>query len=86
MAPLFSGEREDRRMEDRDSTGKYTEEYPDSAFIDAVGDLPVPSTQNVADAVGCSYDLAYRRLSALFEEGQIEREEVGNSFVYYTTD
>lgn len=69
--------------EGRDGEGKYTEEYPDSAFIDAVRGLPVPSTQKVADEVGCSYDLAYRRLTDLFEEGKIEREEVGTSFVYY---
>lgn len=69
--------------EDRDDSGKYSETYPDSAFIDAVNELPVASTQLVADEVGCSYDLAYRRLGDLFEEGEVDREEVGNSFVYY---
>jgi len=69
--------------EDRDDSGKYSQEYPDSAFVSAVRDLPVASTQNVADEVDCSYDLAYRRLGDLFEEEKIEREEVGNSFVYY---
>jgi len=69
--------------DDRDREGKYSETYPDSDFIGATQELPVASTQNVADEVGCSYDLAYRRLKDLFENGEIEREEVGNSFVYY---
>jgi len=69
--------------EDRDEEGKYSETYPDSAFLKAVHQLPVASTQNVAEEVSCSYDLAYRRLSDLFEEGELEREEVGNSFIYY---
>jgi hypothetical protein len=70
-------------MDDRDDEGKYSQTYPDSAFLEAVRELPVASTQLVADEVGCSYDLAYRRLGDLFKKGNIAREEVGNSFVYY---
>lgn len=69
--------------EERDEEGKYSETYPDSAFLDAVAELPVASTRLVAKEVGCSYDLAYRRLKELLEEEELEREEVGNSFVYY---
>ena len=69
--------------EDRDDEGKYTEEYSDSRFVEAIESLPVASTRNVAEEVGCSYNLAYRRLNTLFEEGKTEREEVGGSFVYY---
>lgn len=69
--------------EGRDEEGKYSESYSDSDFVQAVNDLPVASTQLVADQVGCSYDLAYRRLKKLYEEGEIQREEVGTSFVYY---
>jgi len=69
--------------ENRDEDGKYRETYPDSDFVEAVSELPVASTQNVAEEVGCSYDLAYRRLGDLLDEGYLEREEVGNSFAYY---
>lgn len=69
--------------EDRDDEGKYSETYSDSAFVTAVRELHVASTQLVADEVGCSYDLAYRRLGDLYEEGRLAKEEVGNSFVYY---
>ncbi len=70
-------------MRDRDEDGKYSESFSDDAFIQAVDSLPVASTQHVADVVGCSYDLAYRRLITLYEKEIIQREEVGNSFVYY---
>lgn len=69
--------------ENRNEDGKYSQSYSDSSFIEAVRDLPVASTQNVAEKVGCSYNLAYRRLGNLFKKGELEREEVGNSFVYY---
>jgi len=69
---------------DRDDEGKFNKEYPDEDFVSAIESLPVASTQNVADKVGCSYDLAYRRLQDLEESGDIEREEVGGSFVWVT--
>ena len=82
--PVFIRPRgESRRMRDRDEEGKYSESFPDADFIEAVRAVPVASTQNVADEVGCSYDLAYRRLTTLYEENRVQREEVGNSFVYY---
>jgi CTP-dependent riboflavin kinase len=68
---------------DRDEEGKYDQSFADSDFLNAVESVPVASTQNVADEVGCSYDLAYRRLKQLFDDDEIEREEVGGSFVYY---
>jgi CTP-dependent riboflavin kinase len=70
-------------MRDRDDDGKYSESFSDADFINAVRAVPVASTQNVADEVGCSYNLAYRRLTTLYEEDSIQREEVGTSFVYY---
>jgi len=68
--------------DDRDEEGQYTETYPDEAFLRAVDQLSVASTQNVADEVGCSYDLAYRRLKSLEEDGEVEHEEVGRSFIW----
>lgn len=73
-------------MGERDDAGRYTQQYPDRAFLQAVDDLTVGSTQNVADSVGCSYDLAYRRLQTLESEGKVEREDVGPSFVWLPTE
>jgi len=69
-------------MANRDDGGQFTEEYEDEAFLSAIESLPVASTQNVADEVGCSYDLAYRRLQSLEEDREIEHGEVGGSFVW----
>ena len=68
---------------DRDeSTGQFSEEYSDEAFLQAVSEVEPASTSNVAMAVGCSYDLAYRRLNALAEQGDIKKQEIGGSFVW----
>jgi CTP-dependent riboflavin kinase len=69
-------------MANRDDGGQFAEEYEDEAFLSAIESLPVASTQNVADEVGCSYDLAYRRLQSLEEDREIEHGEVGGSFVW----
>lgn len=67
---------------DRDEDGKFNQEYPDESFLSAIESTTIASTQNVADEVGCSYDLAYRRLKSLQESDEIHREEVGGSFVW----
>lgn len=67
---------------DRDEEGRFRERYPDEMFIEAVQSLTVASTQNVADNVDCSYDLAYRRLEELEDEGRIVSQIVGNAFVW----
>lgn len=65
-----------------DESGKFTEQYPRKAFLQAVDELDTPTTTNVAIEVGCSYDLAYRRLKALEEEGEVNHTEVGSTFIW----
>lgn len=69
-------------MADRDEEGKYTEEYPDEAFLSAIEAVDVASTQNIADEVGCSYDLAYRRLKSLESDGKLNSQKVRSAFVW----
>jgi CTP-dependent riboflavin kinase len=69
-------------MGNRDDEGQFTEEYADKEFLSAISGLSVASTQNIANEVDCSYDLAYRRLKSLEEEGKVEPEEVGGSFIW----
>ena len=73
-------------MEDRDEGGKFNQEYSDEEFLSAVENLPVAGTQKVADEVGCSYNLAYRRLKNLNESGQVNCEKVGSAFVWTRTE
>lgn len=65
-----------------DKTGQFSREYPTAAFLDAVETVDPTTTAKVADAVGCSYDLAYRRLNELADKGQLQRIDVGGSFIW----
>lgn len=64
----------------RDSdTGRYSEEYPTEEFVDAIeSDGGATGTQDVANAVGCSYETAYGKLRGLADDGVISRRKVGN--------
>lgn len=65
-----------------DETGQYSPEYPLESFLEAVEELHTATTAKVATKVDCSYDLAYRRLHDLEEQGALTKEEVGGSFVW----
>ncbi|EMA15424.1 hth domain-containing protein [Haloarcula marismortui ATCC 33799] len=69
-----------------DETGQFEEEYPVAEFLQAVRTLDTATTNSVAESVGCSYDLAYRRLHTLAEEGQLDKERIGGTFVWYPLD
>lgn len=69
-----------------EETGQFREEYPVQDFLRAVVELDTPTTSNVADLVGCSYDLAYRRLVNLADKGEVLKQEVGNSILWLPAD
>lgn len=69
---------------DRDEySGRFTQEFSDEDFVRAVKDLSSCSTTDVADHVGCSSDLAYRRLAKLAEEGRIDSEKVAGNYRWF---
>jgi hypothetical protein len=72
--------------DERTDDGQFDQQYTRSSFLDAIESLPVASTQSVADHVGCSYDLAYRRLKMLDSEGVVSHEDVGGSFVWLRSE
>lgn len=70
-----------------DESGKYTETYPPEAFVDAVRDADgLAGTQDVADAVGCSYELAYKRLRDLADDGTVATRKVANARIWSVDD
>lgn len=71
---------------ERDDRGRFTEFYGQDTFLAALNKLEVPSTSNVSEYVGCSYNLAYRRLKRLEQEGRIRHEAVGGSFLWFIED
>jgi hypothetical protein len=80
------GDRDRGRDGSRNDDGRWSPQFTDGEFLAAVASLPVASTQRVADEVGCSYDLAYRRLKELADDGRINNEMVGGSFVWLDPD
>jgi len=68
---------------DRDEeSGQFSEQYPRDAFIRAVDTIENATTKKVSEEVGCSYDLAYRRLKALEEQGAVTSTMIGSSLIW----
>jgi predicted ArsR family transcriptional regulator len=66
-----------------DFSGRYTEEYPDSEFLRVVSTLGSCSTSDVAEQLGCSSDLAYRRLRQLDDDGRVNSEKIAGTLRWY---
>jgi len=67
----------------RDSdSGQFAPKFTDNEFLKAVRDRELPTTSEVADAVGCKYRTAYARLGDLEDEGTVASRKVGNSLVW----
>lgn len=73
-------------MSDDRNTGQG-KKYPLSAFVEAIQkEGGIAGTSDVADEVGCSYELAYKRLHELAEQNEIEQRRVANAHVWSTED
>ncbi|WP_134672305.1 helix-turn-helix domain-containing protein [Halorussus marinus] len=63
-----------------DENGQYVETYPPQDFADAIeAEDGMAGTQEIADAVGCSYETAYKKLREMEDAGTIESKRVGNA-------
>lgn len=68
----------------RDKEGSFSEEYTDSAFLDAVVQhFPVATSKEIADAVGCSKRTALHRLDKLEEDDAVASKLVGRTRIWY---
>lgn len=65
-----------------EETGQYEPEFTDDEFLAAIETHDTATTTKIAETVGCSYDLAYRRLHQLVEENELRKEKIGNTFVW----
>jgi predicted transcriptional regulator len=72
------------RERDEDS-GKFTEEYPTAAFINALQEQGQAGTSDIADHVGCDRRTAYLKLTELEEDGTVESQKVGNALLWKLT-
>lgn len=64
-------------------SGRYTREYTREDFVTAVAELGSASTREVAKRVGCSTDLAYRRLVELSESGRVKNEKISGTYRWF---
>ncbi|QCC57277.1 winged helix-turn-helix domain-containing protein (plasmid) [Natrinema thermotolerans] len=74
-------------MSDRprdDDTQQFEAEYTDGDFLEAVRNCTVPSTSNIAEAVGCRRRTALRRLKKLEDQGEIGSETLGGGSKVWT--
>jgi response regulator of citrate/malate metabolism len=73
---------EDRK---RDDGGKYAEEITlddiMAVFDDA--EIPVLTSKDVSEKVGCSRPAAYGKLETLTEEGKLRKKPVGSRAAVY---
>lgn len=67
-----------------EETGQYAIEYSTADFLSALEGIENATTSSIADEVGCSYDLAYRRLKQLQKSGEVTAEKIGNTLVWKT--
>lgn len=70
-----------------DDSGQYTETYPTEEFLEAIDSADgMAGTQDVADAVGCSYETAYKKLRKLEDAGSVDSQKVANARVWLRAD
>jgi hypothetical protein len=68
-----------------DQTGQFATTYPDSAAVDAIADAGgAATTQEVADALGCNRETAYKKLVRLEDSSRVGSRKVGNARLWMT--
>lgn len=73
--------------EQDEETGRFVEGYPPEVFINALDELGgAASTTDVENKVGCSRRTTLDKLNTLADEGTIDRQKVGTSFLWTYAD
>ena len=68
----------DASDEERDE-GRYVEKYPIEDVETALAERGEATTSEIAEAVGCNHDTAYKKLLRLEDEGRITSRMIGNA-------
>jgi len=68
-----------------EESGKFTEEYPEEDFIEALRELESTGTTDIAESVGCDRRTAYLKLNTLEEENKVESKKIGNALLWELT-
>lgn len=76
------------QMPERDEkTGRYSQTYTQRDFLDVIrkGE-DLMTTKEVAKAVGCGHDTAYKRLQKLEAENIVSSRKVGNTLLWVLSE
>jgi predicted ArsR family transcriptional regulator len=75
------------RERERNEQGQYTG-VDDGAVLDAVGNAGrIATARDIGEALDCTREAAYQRLSSLHERGLVSRRKVGGrAVVWWLTD
>lgn len=65
---------------------RFTKQFEDTEFIDAVEALDDATTREVAEIVGCQKETARQRLKELAERGAVIERQVGYQSVWETAN
>jgi len=74
------------RNTNRAETGLYASQYSTDTIIETLEREEMIGTQDVADALGCVYDTAYKRLRKLEDEGRVRSQKVANTRIWDLAD
>ena len=72
--------------ERNEETGKFITQYRRENFLDALEEGDFLATSDVAEVVGCTRNLAYRRLKELENEGKVKSKEIGRFLAWQKVD
>jgi len=67
-------------------SGQYASQYSTDTVIETLEREEMIGTQDVADALGCVYDTAYKRLRKLEDEGRVRSQKVANTRIWELAD
>jgi predicted ArsR family transcriptional regulator len=62
-----------------DETGQFEPTYSPEDFLEAVDELDLPTTAEVADHIGCAHRTALYHLSNLEEEERVDSRRAGRA-------
>lgn len=70
----------------RDDNSRYTTEYTDSDFLEAIDELGKASTSDIATEIGCATATAHYRLNKLEDNETIQSEKKYGAVLWQRTD
>lgn len=73
-------------MTERDDDNRFTPQFADEEFINAVEELDDATTREVAEIVGCQKETARQRLKELADRGAVIERQVGYQSVWETAN